>query len=111
MSLNMFLNSAESQTKTMNQVCIDIIQAMEEVKKSIDIFLFDARLQGKTYATAKSYMVQVYRPLAQGIIYLCEELIRQNDRYPNQFRSQVSSSDIVEQEILDQIDEIDRQIS
>ena len=48
------------------------------------------------------------RPLAQGIIYLCEELIRQNDAFPSQFQSQVASTDVIEQEILEQIREIDR---
>ena len=46
--------------------------------------------------------------LAQGIIYLCEELIRQNDAFPSQFQSQVASTDVIEQEILEQIREIDR---
>ncbi|MED3093845.1 cytoplasmic protein, partial [Bacillus thuringiensis] len=43
---------------------------------------------------------------AQGIIYLCEELIRQNDAFPSQFQSQVASTDVVEQELLEQIREI-----
>ena len=47
-------------------------------------------------------------PLAQGIIYLCEELIRQNDAFPSQFQSQVAQADVIEQEILEQIREIDR---
>ncbi|TKI90097.1 colicin, partial [Bacillus cereus] len=68
-------------------------------------------LQGQTYSSAKSFFVQTFRPLAQGIIYLCEELIRQNDAFPNQFQSQVASTDVIEQEILEQIREIDRMIA
>ncbi|PGR98027.1 hypothetical protein [Bacillus pseudomycoides] len=52
--------------------------------------------------------MQTFRPLAQGIIYLCEELIRQNDAFPSQFQSQVASTDVIEQELLEQIKEIDR---
>ncbi|PEP71004.1 hypothetical protein CN584_30795, partial [Bacillus pseudomycoides] len=48
------------------------------------------------------------RPLAQGIIYLCEELIRQNDAFPSQFESKVASTDVIEQELLEQIKEMDR---
>nr|MBT2176113.1 cytosolic protein [Streptococcus mitis] len=44
----------------------------------------------------------------QGIIYLCEELIRQNDAFPSDFQSQVASTDVIEHEILEQIREIDR---
>ena len=40
--------------------------------------------------------------------YLCEELICQNDAFPSQFQSQVASTDVIEQEILEQIREIDR---
>ncbi|AIK38969.1 toxin 45 family protein [Bacillus pseudomycoides] len=62
----------------------------------------------QTCCSAKSFFIQTFRPLAQGIIYLCEELIRQNDAFPSQFQSQVASTDVIEQEILEQIQEIDR---
>ncbi|WP_033796808.1 T7SS effector LXG polymorphic toxin, partial [Bacillus pseudomycoides] len=65
-------------------------------------------LQGQTYSSAKAFFTETFRPLAQGIIYLCEELIRQNDAFPSQFESKVASTDVIEQEILEQIQEIDR---
>ncbi|EJS72050.1 hypothetical protein ICW_01069 [Bacillus wiedmannii] len=68
-------------------------------------------LQRQTYDSAKAFFAETFRPLAQGIIYLCEELIRQNDAFPNQFQSQVASTDVVEQELLEQIREIDRMTS
>ncbi|MED1093846.1 T7SS effector LXG polymorphic toxin [Bacillus paramycoides] len=76
--------------------------------QSIDAFAIDTVLQGQTYSSAKSFFVQTFRPLAQGIIYLCEELIRQNNAFPSQFQSQVASTDVIEQELLEQIREIDR---
>ncbi|TKH22797.1 T7SS effector LXG polymorphic toxin, partial [Bacillus cereus] len=97
-----------SQTQSMNAVCNATIQGMEQVVQSIDAFAIDTVLQGQTYSSAKSFFVQTFRPLAQGIIYLCEELIRQNDAFPSQFQSQVASTDVIEQEILEQIREIDR---
>ena len=111
MSLNMYLGSTDTQTMSMNQFCIQTIQGMEEAMASIDQFLLNMLLQGETYRTAKEYMAQTFRPLAQGIIYLCEELIRQNDKYPSDFRAQVSGSDVIEQDILDQIEQIERLIS
>nr|WP_255299847.1 pre-toxin TG domain-containing protein [Bacillus cereus] len=68
-------------------------------------------LQGQTYSSAKSFFVQTFRPLAQGIIYLCEELIRQNDAFPSQFQSKVASTDVIEQEIREQIQEINQSIA
>ncbi|HDR7471016.1 AHH domain-containing protein [Bacillus toyonensis] len=108
MSLNMYLGEVQSQTQSMNAVCIATIQGMEQAIQSIDAFAVDTVLQGQTYSSAKSFFVQTFRPLAQGIIYLCEELIRQNDAFPSQFQSQVASTDVIEQELLEQIREIDR---
>ena len=92
----------------MNAVCTATIQGMEQAIQSIDAFTSDTVLQGQTYDSAKAFFAETFRPLAQGIIYLCEELIRQNDAFPNQFQSQVASTDVIEQEILEQIREIDR---
>ncbi|MED1087642.1 T7SS effector LXG polymorphic toxin [Bacillus mycoides] len=108
MSLNMYLGEVQSQTQSMNAVCIATIQGMEQAIQSIDAFAVDTVLQGQTYSSAKAFFVQTFRPLAQGIIYLCEELIRQNDAFPSQFQSQVAQADVIEQEILEQIRDIDR---
>ncbi|HDX9614300.1 TPA: hypothetical protein ROY01_005473 [Bacillus toyonensis] len=108
MSLNMYLGEVRSQTQSMNAVCTATIQGMEQAIQSIDAFAIDTVLQGQTYSSAKSFFVQTFRPLAQGIIYLCEELIRQNNAFPSQFQSQVASTDVIEQEVLEQIREIDR---
>ncbi|PEO41060.1 cytoplasmic protein [Bacillus pseudomycoides] len=108
MSLNMYLGEVHTQTQSMNAVCTATIQGMEQAIQSIDAFAIDTALQGQTYSSAKSFFVQTFRPLAQGIIYLCEELIRQNDAFPSQFESKVASTDVIEQEILEQIQEIDR---
>ncbi|PEJ75349.1 cytoplasmic protein [Bacillus wiedmannii] len=108
MSLNMYLGEVQAQTQSMNAFCTATIQGMEQVIQSIDAFTSDTVLQGQTYDSAKVFFAETFRPLAQGIIYLCEELIRQNDAFPNQFQSQVASTDVIEQEILEQIREIDR---
>ncbi|WP_440604399.1 RNase A-like domain-containing protein [Bacillus sp. GB_SG_008] len=108
MSLNMYLGEVRTQSQSMNAFCVATIQGMEQAINSIDAFAFDAVLQGQTYDSAKAFFAQTFRPLAQGIIYLCEELIRQNDAFPNDFQSQVASTDVIEQEILDQIREIER---
>ncbi|EEM17130.1 Hypothetical Cytosolic Protein [Bacillus pseudomycoides DSM 12442] len=92
----------------MNAVCTATIQGMEQAIQSIDAFASDTVLQGQTYDSAKAFIVEAFLPLAQGIIYLCEELIRQNDAFPSDFQSQVASTDVIEQEILEQIQEIDR---
>ncbi|EOQ34292.1 hypothetical protein KQ1_00800 [Bacillus cereus BAG3O-1] len=111
MSLNMYLGEVQNQTQSMNAVCAATIQGMEQAIQSIDAFAVDTVLQGQTYSSAKSFFVQTFRPLAQGIIYLCEELIRQNNAFPSQFQSQVASTDVIEQEIREQIQEINQSIA
>ncbi|PHB21070.1 cytoplasmic protein [Bacillus pseudomycoides] len=108
MSLNMYLGEVHTQTQSMNAICTATIQGMEQAIQSIDAFAINTALQGQTYSSAKAFFTETFRPLAQGIIYLCEELIRQNDAFPSQFESKVASTDVIEQEILEQIQEIDR---
>ncbi|KFN03705.1 cytoplasmic protein [Bacillus clarus] len=108
MSLNMYLGEVHTQTQSMNAVCTATIQGMEQAIQSIDAFAVDTVLQGQTYSSAKAFFVQTFRPLAQGIIYLCEELIHQNDAFPSQFQSQVATTDVIEQEILEQMRGINR---
>ncbi|PEP44526.1 HNH/endonuclease VII fold putative polymorphic toxin, partial [Bacillus pseudomycoides] len=96
------------QTQSMNAVCTATIQGMEQAIQSIDAFARDTVLQGQTYDSARTFFAQTFRPLAQGIIYLCEELIRQNDAFPSQFQSKVASTDVIEQELREQIREIDQ---
>ena len=107
----MYIGEVQAQTKSMNAFCTATIQGMEKAIGSIDAFAGDVMLQGKTYDSAKIFFVQTYRQLAQGIIYLCEELIRQNDKFPSDFQSEVASVDVIEAEILDQIREINRTIA
>ncbi|PFM69158.1 T7SS effector LXG polymorphic toxin [Bacillus cereus] len=111
MSLNMYLGEVQSQTNTMYAFCTATIQSMEQVIQSIDSFVGDSVLQGQTYDSAKMYFAETFLPLAQGIIYLCEELLHQNESFPAEFQSRVASTDIVEQELLEQIREIDRMIA
>ncbi|HDR6309408.1 TPA: hypothetical protein QCU60_001227 [Bacillus cereus] len=111
MSLNMYLGEVQNQTQSMNAVCTATIQGMEQAIQSIDAFATDTVLQGQTYSSAKAFFVQTFRPLAQGIIYLCEELIRQNNAFPSQFQSKVASTDVIEQEVREQIQEINQSIA
>ncbi|MFC8766652.1 T7SS effector LXG polymorphic toxin [Bacillus cereus] len=111
MSLNMYLGEVQSQTQSMNAICNATIQSMEQAIQSIDAFAVDTVLQGQTYSSAKAYLVQTFRPLAHGIICLCEELIRQNEAFPNEFQAKVASTDVIEHEIRQQIQEINQSIA
>ncbi|MBF2456558.1 hypothetical protein [Listeria welshimeri] len=105
MSLNMYLGEVDTQTSTITDICNETIHAMKQVIQSIDTFTGDVILKGVTYDSAKIYFSQTYRLLAQGIIIYCEELIRQNQAFPANFRSEVADTDIMEEEVKEQIRE------
>ncbi|MBC6116111.1 hypothetical protein HB838_14860, partial [Listeria seeligeri] len=101
----MYLGEVDVQTSTITDICSDTIYAMEQVIHSIDTFTGDVILKGVTYDSAKIYFSQTYRLLAQGIIIYCEELIRQNQAFPTDFRSEVADTDVMEEEVKEQIRE------
>ncbi|SDZ69019.1 LXG domain of WXG superfamily protein, partial [Evansella caseinilytica] len=110
MSLNMFLGEVNSQTESINQVYADGIEAMQQVIVAIELFYMDGKLQGKTYNSAKTYFKATYRPLAQGMICLCEDLIRLNSAFPEQFQAAVATTDVQEAEVEMQIQQANRHI-
>ncbi|MBC1553273.1 hypothetical protein HB901_11150 [Listeria booriae] len=110
MSLNVFLGEIDAQSESMVASYHDMIEAMEGLRRAVNEFAFDRELQGKTYDSAKQYFAATYRPLAQGMICLCEELIRQNQAFPQKFRADVATTDVIENEVRDQIRQLDTQI-
>ncbi|MBC6163732.1 hypothetical protein HB999_09675 [Listeria booriae] len=110
MSLNVFLGEIEAQSESMVASYHDMKEAMEGLMRAVNEFAFDRDLQGKTYDSAKQYFAATYRPLAQGMICLCEELIRQNQAFPQKFRADVATTDVIEDEIRNQIRQLDGQI-
>ncbi|MBC1802181.1 T7SS effector LXG polymorphic toxin [Listeria booriae] len=110
MSLNMYLGEVDAQTSSITDICNETIQAMNQVIQSIDTFTGDVILKGDTYDSAKIYFSQTYRVIAQGIIVLCERLIEQNKAFPTNFRSEVANTDVIEDELKDQIHETEKLI-
>ncbi|WP_118907344.1 HNH endonuclease [Paenilisteria weihenstephanensis] len=108
--MNVFLGEIEAQSESMVASYHDMIEAMEGLMRAVNEFAFDRELQGKTYDSAKQYFAATYRPLAQGMICLCEELIRQNQAFPRQFQADVATTDVIEDEIRNQIRQLDGQI-
>lgn len=108
MNLSMYLGEVESQADSVEQFCQMTITGMEATIQAIDAFQLEPTLQGKTYASAKRYFMQTYRVIAQGMILLCQELQAQNQALPANFREEVAQTDVVEEELLNQIQEVER---
>ncbi len=107
MSLNMFLDETKKQAESAEAVCTEIIEAMGQVIRSVEAFTHNDNLQGVTYSSAKTYMESTYKVLAEAMISLCFELMVQNKLIPTSYEADVSTSDIIEVQVEEQIRVID----
>lgn len=53
MSIRMILPEVNGQTSSVKQICNSYISSMELIKKSINTFILEPELKGKTYESAK----------------------------------------------------------
>lgn len=96
----------DSQKNSSVSFYIELIQAMEQMSSSIDNFSNATLLKGTAYDSAKSYFSQTHKNLAQGFVYLAEEMIRQVEEFPSGFKSSVSGSDVIEDQLNDQLNRL-----
>lgn len=68
MGVDMFLPEAKSQASSVQAICLEHINAMEDIKKTIKSFALEDGLKGKAYDNAKEYFKTIYIPLTNGII-------------------------------------------
>ncbi|MBC1431021.1 T7SS effector LXG polymorphic toxin, partial [Listeria seeligeri] len=108
MGIDMYLGEVESQTTSVETFCQLTIDGLEDVIRAIDAFNMEPSLQGKTYASAKQYFMETYRVLAQGMIFLCEDLQEPNKQLTTNFRAEVANTDVIEEELVQQIEEMER---
>ncbi|MBC1537239.1 hypothetical protein HCJ52_14070, partial [Listeria sp. FSL L7-1485] len=108
MGIDMYLGEVESQTTSVETFCQLTIDGLEDVIRAIDMFNLEPSLQGKTYASAKRYFMETYRVLAQGMILLCQDLQEPNKQLTTNFQAEVANTDVIEEELVQQIEEIER---
>ncbi|MFD2130663.1 T7SS effector LXG polymorphic toxin [Pseudogracilibacillus auburnensis] len=81
MSIRMILPEVNKQTSSVEQMCYSYISSMELIKESINAFIIETGLKGKTYDSAKAYFAKTYIPLADGIILLSEAMIESHRQF------------------------------
>ncbi len=108
MGIDMYLEEVDSQTTSMETFCQLTIAGMEDVIRAIDTFNLEPSLQGKAYASAKRYFMETYRVLAEGMILLCQDLQEPNKQLTTNFQAEVADTDIIEEELVQQIEEMER---
>ncbi|EAE3734178.1 hypothetical protein E4T02_14580 [Listeria monocytogenes] len=108
MGIDMYLGEVESQTTSVETFCQLTIDGLEDVIRAIDMFNLEPSLQGKTYASAKRYFMETYRVLAEGMILLCQDLQEPNKQLTTNFQAEVANTDVIEEELVQQIEEMER---
>lgn len=109
MGLRYILDKAETQATESTMYCIKVIESMQTSMRALTKFKDDVELKGKTYDSAKTFAMETHYPLAKGIIAVCEEIIQQNKKYPEEYRSDVATVSVDEDQVTRQIQQAAQQ--
>jgi hypothetical protein len=101
MGVDFFVPEVQGQSASVENMCADYIANMESIKSALGAFVSDTELKGTAYSSAKSYFSQVYIPLANGIILVCESIKTAHEKFINQYLSEVDGNSL-QSEILEQ---------
>lgn len=102
----MFLDSADQQVDAISSQCRTYITGLEDVKTAIAQFALEDSLQGKTYDSAKNYLITTFIPLANGIILICESLEKAAKSFPKSYRNEVDGISLQEEILRNQINRL-----
>ncbi len=106
----MILPEVNEQTSSVKQICNSYISSMELIKKSINTFILEPELKGKTYESAKEYFAQAYIPLANGIILLSEAIIKAHQQFPQRYIEEVDNNSLDSDILQGQIQKLEHTI-
>lgn len=103
MGVEMYLGQSDYQAGTASSVLSNRISAYKSIQTSLQSFINTGNLQGLTYQSAKNYSSQILIPLIQGCILLDEAVKEACAKLPREYRSQVDSIDLREDELREKI--------
>ena len=106
----MILPEVNQQTSSVEQMCRSYISSMRLIKVSINAFISETGLKGKTYDSAKEYFSNTYIPLADGIILLSEAMIEAHQQFPQKYIDEVDSNSLDSDILHDQIQRVENMI-
>lgn len=96
--------------KQLLKMCRSYISSMRLIKVSINAFISETDLKGKTYDSAKEYSSNTYIPLADGIILLSEAMIEAHQQFPQKYIDEVDSNSLDSDILHDQIQRVENMI-
>ena len=106
----MILPEVNQQTSSVEQMCHSYISSMGLIKVSINAFISETGLKGKTYDSAKVYFSNTYIPLADGIILLSEAMIEAHQQFAQKYIDEVDTNSLDSDILHDQIQRVENMI-
>lgn len=112
MSINMILDSAQSQTNSIKNLTTSQIGSYQQIQQALSNFMFQTNsLQGVAYDSAKAYCGSVLSPLIDGCILLNKAIEKANEEYINKYTSEVYGDSLKQSDLERLIDETKSQIA
>ena len=112
MSINMILDSAQSQTNSIKNLTTSQIGSYQQIQQALSNFMFQTNsLQGVAYDSAKAYCGSVLSPLIDGCILLNKAIEKANEEYINKYTSEVYGESLKQSDLERLIDETKSQIA
>lgn len=108
MSVDMFLDDADSQVTAIRNMCRSHVQGLNSLKTAISQFIFEPVLIGKTYDSAKIYFQMTYIPVITGLILAAETLEMVAKKLPDRYRSDVDDNSLQEEVLRRHIDQLNK---
>lgn len=112
MSINMILDSAQSQTNSIKNLTTNQIASYQQIQQALSNFMFQTNsLQGAAYDSAKAYCGSVLSPIIDGCILLNKAIEKANEEYINKYTSEVYGESLKQSDLERLIDETKSQIA
>lgn len=108
MSVDMFLDDADSQVTAIGNMCRAHVQGLNSLKTAISQFIFEPVLIGKTYDSAKNYFQMTYIPVITGLILAAETLETAAKKLPDRYRSDVDENSLQEDVLRRHIEQLNK---
>lgn len=111
MGITMSLGQSDQQAQSARAILGTRLTAYQSLQTSLNqLILNSPSLSGQTYDSAKAYSQQILMPLLKGAILVDEAIQSACAKLPSEYRSQVDSGDLKEDELVEKIIRADRLI-
>ncbi|MGX0195843.1 T7SS effector LXG polymorphic toxin [Staphylococcus haemolyticus] len=111
MSIDMYVDKSKGQSADVESTVKSISSGYDSLQKGIMQFVGAGELQGHAYDSGKQFFSSVIAPLTESIKTLGELTEQACNDFVDKYQSEVDSKSLKESELMEDIDELNKQIS